>query len=274
MRIFLTGANGFIGSHLTEKLIEQGNEVTCLVRNNSNLRWLANVKNSGNLKLRVDMNSIHIDTFDRVYHVAGVLGNKNRPLVEYIDTHVKMTYEILSKMDKKQHFIYISSSWIHAIDKPYELTKLDGEYVVKASGVKSTIVRPGFVYGERDMHHLNIYKMIKWLGAMTPIIGNGKNKVCPTYVKDVVEAIADCKPGVVYPVGNPISVRQYMYSIADLMKIDRSRLTIRWIPKMLWDYVKWDFFTKERVFPTDIKPTPLMEGLTNTIKWYKANHYL
>jgi nucleoside-diphosphate-sugar epimerase len=273
MKILVTGSNGFIGSHLTEKMLELGNQVTCIVRNKSNLQWLSGVKGNSNLNLKMEVKNL--DSYDKVYHIAGVLGKKEIPLIEYVNAHVKMTYELLVKMSKGQHFIYISSAWVHIVDKPYELTKLDGEYVVKASGVDYTIVRPGFIYGERDMHHLQIYKMIKWFGAMTPIIGTGKNKICPTYVKDVVNSLVNCERNrTFYPVGLPITVRQYMNSIADIMKIDRSRITLRYIPDFMKDFVKWDFFTSERVFPSNINPTPLMQGLANTIKWYKANRYL
>jgi len=55
MRIFLTGADGFIGSHLTEKLIKSGFEVIALCQYNSfnNIGWLkdSNIINNKNLKM-------------------------------------------------------------------------------------------------------------------------------------------------------------------------------------------------------------------------------
>lgn len=273
MKALVTGGNGFIGSHLVDRLLNEGYEVTCYVRKNSNLKWLEPRMLNPNLKVRADFNN-HVDSFDKVYHIAGSLGAKNKPLKEYSDVHVGLTYTLLSKMKKTQHFIYMSSAWVNCIGKPYELTKMDGEYLVKLSGIPYTIVRPGFVYGERDMHLLNIFRMVKWLGALTPIIGSGNNKICPTYIKDVVDTLIEPKQTLIQVVGESVSVRQFMYSIADMMKIDRSRITVPVLPDFLKDTLKWDFFATERIFQSDIKPTPLLLGLTNTIKWYKENHYL
>lgn len=271
-KIFVTGGNGFIGSHLVDGLIKLNHEVTCFIRDKSNLHWLDNIKHNDNLIFRKDLN--HLDGYDRIYHIAGVLGAKKIPLLDYSKAHVELTYELLSRMKKGQHFIYMSSAWVNLIDKPYELTKYDGEYLVKLSKIDYTIVRPGFVYGERDMHLLNIFRMIKWLKVATPVIGTGMNQICPTYVKDVVDHIIDPKSGVIGIAGKPITVRQFMYFIADLLKVSRSKLTLPYIPPPLRDLLKWDFFTKERVFKSDVETTPIMLGLTNTIKWYKENHYL
>jgi len=40
MKILLTGANGFVGSHIAKELTDNNNEVICLIRPTSNLSWL------------------------------------------------------------------------------------------------------------------------------------------------------------------------------------------------------------------------------------------
>jgi len=43
MKVFITGATGFVGSFLAERLVEKKYEVRCLVRKTSNLRWIADL---------------------------------------------------------------------------------------------------------------------------------------------------------------------------------------------------------------------------------------
>jgi len=40
MRAFVTGATGYIGNHLMDLIVDRGNQVTCAIRQTSNLRWL------------------------------------------------------------------------------------------------------------------------------------------------------------------------------------------------------------------------------------------
>ena len=54
MKVLLTGATGFIGSHLAEALVERGYQVTCLTRKTSSLRWIGHL----------DLEYIHADLGD------------------------------------------------------------------------------------------------------------------------------------------------------------------------------------------------------------------
>ena len=44
MKVFLTGATGFVGSHLAEALLAEGHQVRALLRTSSNLQWISNLK--------------------------------------------------------------------------------------------------------------------------------------------------------------------------------------------------------------------------------------
>jgi UDP-glucose 4-epimerase len=265
MRVLVTGGSGFVGKHLSDALIEHGDEVDCLVHKN----W-----GDINAKVKLITGIDNMAKYDRVYHMAGVLGQKDIPLIEYSTVHVKMAYDLLRTMNTNQHFIYMSSAWVNIVDKPYELTKYDGEYLVKASRIPYTIVRPGFIYGGGDMHHLKIFQMVKKMGMLTPIIGSGQNRICPTYIKDVIESLVNCKEGELNIAGEPITTKDFLDNIADVIGVGRSLYKVSIVPNMFKEMVKWDFFTKERVFKSDVKTTLLVTGLVETVNWYKKNGYL
>jgi len=80
MKVLVTGANGFIGSHLGEHLLRSGHEVTALVRERSDLRWLAHLSLTvirGSLYDPVRLCEI-VRGMDHVYHVARATRAPNR----------------------------------------------------------------------------------------------------------------------------------------------------------------------------------------------------
>ena len=74
MKALVTGATGFIGSHLCENLVKRGYSVTCLVRDTSNLKWIENLDLTfvrGDCTDRKSLlNAVH--DFDYVLHLAGL----------------------------------------------------------------------------------------------------------------------------------------------------------------------------------------------------------
>ncbi|MCB0279166.1 MAG: NAD-dependent epimerase/dehydratase family protein, partial [Calditrichaeota bacterium] len=72
---FVTGANGFVGSHLVDRLLAENYSVKCLVRKSSNLRWLDGKDVELVYGSLTDKESLKtgIQDVNLVYHVAGVL---------------------------------------------------------------------------------------------------------------------------------------------------------------------------------------------------------
>ena len=74
-KILITGATGFIGYHLTRALLGQGHEVSCLVRNSSNLDRLAGLpvrRANGDVTDAESLRRI-MPGYDAVYHLAGLV---------------------------------------------------------------------------------------------------------------------------------------------------------------------------------------------------------
>jgi nucleoside-diphosphate-sugar epimerase len=209
MKAFVTGATGFIGSHLCEELIKRGYAVTCLVRETSNLKWIddLNLKRvKGDCTDRESLyNSIH--DFDYVFHLAGLTKSSSDDAFFSINT--KGTENLIKAVAEKnpqlKRFVYISSLSAvgpskngtpvdeHVHPSPvsnYGRSKLEGEKAILhyKNTIPVTILRPAAVYGPRDKDFLVLFKMIK--RGIFP--DWGKSYYSFLYVDDLVQGIIHC----------------------------------------------------------------------------------
>ncbi len=182
MKAFVTGATGFIGSHLCEELVRRGYKVTCLVREKSNLKWIENI----DLKLVTGDCEIIESLLDAVtdvnyvFHLAGL--TKACSEKDFFCANSKGTENLIravvEKNPKLERFIYLSSlaavgpsnngSSLREYAEPrhlssYGRSKLEGEKVVLKHSdlVPVTILRPSAVYGPRDKDLFVFFKMLK-----------------------------------------------------------------------------------------------------------------
>lgn len=211
MRIFVTGATGFIGTHLVKQLAEDGHEVHVLYRNPDLLNSLGH-KNIIPFRGSLDQP----ETLDKamegcrqVYHLAAMAVVWTKDPSRIIQTNLEGTRTIfeLSLKHKVHRVVYTSTAGVmqHAGNKlldetqPYaidhftayeaskaETEKLADEYVLR--GLDIVIVRPTRVYGPGRLSNANgTTRMIdRYLRGKWPFIpGNGKSIGNYTLVQDV-----------------------------------------------------------------------------------------
>ncbi|MBA4372421.1 MAG: hypothetical protein C0402_06120 [Thermodesulfovibrio sp.] len=181
MKALVTGAAGFIGSHLTEALLQRGYQVTCLVRTSSNLRWISHL----DVKyLYADLGNINacagrLYGYDYIFHLAGL--TKAVREADFFTVNYGGTLSLLQLAEKEnpglRRFILLSSlaaagpSFDGApvdettLPRPvsaYGKSKLKAEEAVHAFGDRMpfTILRPPAVYGPRDTDFLMMFRMI------------------------------------------------------------------------------------------------------------------
>ena len=80
MKILVTGASGFVGSHIVDRLLAAGHEVRALIRANSSLKWLQDKRIelvTGNM-LDIDSLRPAVEHVDVIVHVAGVTAAKTK----------------------------------------------------------------------------------------------------------------------------------------------------------------------------------------------------
>ena len=204
----VTGANGFVGSHLVDYLLSKGDKVHCIVRKSSNLKWLngkdITIHDSG-LFDKNRLNKILKDV-DYLYHVAGVVKAKTEE--GYFKGNVETTQNILDSVlevaPNIKRVLIVSSltaSGPSKLDFPnnedtptnpittYGRSKVAQERLVKKymDKLPITIVRPPAIYGDRDTEIYLVFKTYKQ-GLMT-LVGFNRKELSIIYVKDLVHGI-------------------------------------------------------------------------------------
>jgi len=214
-KILITGATGFIGSHLVSFLLERGlpvNRLRLLVSENSSLKFLPK-KNfdilRGDIRNENFVNK-SMAGVETVYHLAACSGYKGKTDLDYLEVNIDGTQNLLNACKGKgiQKFVFFSSIAVYGLpawtgdiinwdenhfkmpSEIYGKSKLEAEKrVIKAYerwDIPYTILRPTSVYGPHDTGQLfELYRAIKKQQFIT--IGNGKNLMDFVYVKDLVK---------------------------------------------------------------------------------------
>ena len=205
MTTLVTGAGGFLGSHITELLVEDGERPRVLVRPGDSVTALAESEveiHSGELGDPAALEAA-LSGVERVLHCAARTGPWG-PEAEYQRTNVRGLEALVrtALAAGVRRLVHVSSITVHGNDvrgwadesaplrdepNPYSRSKVAGERVlermIRDEGAPVTIVRPGWIYGPRDRASFaRIARMID-TGRMT-LVGGGDNRLPLIYVRD------------------------------------------------------------------------------------------
>ncbi len=207
MRILVTGATGFVGSHLAAALVARGDEVYCLARRPEQAAFLTSLGAlvaPGSLEDTASLEAA-LPGVDLVYHLAGLTAaGSEREFHEVNEGGTQRLIDaIRATLPTLRRFVHVSS--IAAVGptgfggrlteetpcRPltaYGRSKLAGEMVVRrAPGLPWTVVRPPVVYGPRDREMLRLFRIARW--GVAPVFGMGRQELSLVYVTDLVEGI-------------------------------------------------------------------------------------
>ncbi len=222
----MTGGAGFIGSHLVEKLLAAGHEVSILDDFNdfydpaikrANVAGFAGEVTIHRLDLRDSpavRDLFHRERFDVIAHLAaraGVRPSIAQPQL-YYDTNVDGTLHLLeaARLVGIERFIFASSSSVYGISttvpfsedlhltqtiSPYAATKIAGEFLCSTYShlyrMRVVALRFFTVYGARQRPDLAIHQFTKRIHGGEPInqFGDGSTRRDYTYIDDIIQGV-------------------------------------------------------------------------------------
>lgn len=213
MKVLITGANGFLGSWLTKRLLAEGHQVRALIRRNSDLTELSNTRPEFFYGDVTDKDSLFeaCKNQDALFHLAGVVSYKksDRALMENVN--VQGTLNVIEVCEKLKipDLLYLSSVvaigssfkqkilnendpyLIHDLNLGYFETKHSAEKFViaaaKQNRIKAVCVNPSTIYGFGDAKKGSRKNQIKVArGKLQFYPSGGVNVVA---VEDVIEGI-------------------------------------------------------------------------------------
>ena len=231
-KVLITGAGGFIGSHLVEKLLQEQCEVRAFVYYNSfnSWGWLDSFRKHKLDKVEVlagdirDTNSVRAATknIDIIFHLAALVGipfSYNSP-ESYVDTNIRGTLNILqaSKDLAVKRVLVASTSEVYGtamyvpVDEkhprqgqsPYSATKIGADYIAesfyRSFDLPVVIVRPFNTYGPRQ----------------------SARAIIPTVITQLLSGKVNTKVGALYPTRDLVYVEDVVDGFIKIAKSDKT----------------------------------------------------
>lgn len=309
MKTIVTGAAGFIGSHLCERLLSEGHEVTGV---DSFLdyypRWikemnLSPLRESESFQL-VEKNILEIDWptvlagVDVVYHLAaqaGVRASWSKNFVVYTRNNIEATQLLLeaSKLFKLKKFVFASTSSVYGDIKdipmkeesllqpisPYGVTKVAAEDLCylywKNFGIPCVALRYFTVYGPRQRPDMGFYKFLLALleDRTITIFEDGNQTRDFTFIDDIIDGTLAAAergvPGATYNLGGGSRI-----SVNEVLKVisemSDAELKVRYAEKQKGD-MRHTYASTEKA-RQEIGYVPqvqLAEGLKREFEWLR-----
>jgi NADH dehydrogenase len=211
MSILVTGASGYLGSHIVRRLVEAGKPVRALVRSRA---WAEAEGRLAGLKIEWaegDVTKPHtlaaaVAGAQAVVHTVAIAIEKGGR--RYEDINLQGTVNIVDAAKAAGVRRFVNICQLGADSKlPYRFLASKGkaqEYVA-ASGLDWTALRPAVIWGPEDEFANTFARLAPLSPLIYPIIGDGQAKFQPVWVEDVVSAVVRCL-GEAAPIGQDMEL--------------------------------------------------------------------
>ncbi len=264
-KVLVTGATGFTGGKLAERLRSNGEQVVAFVRPTSKadtLKRLGVECRVVDIKNAQDVEN-NFNGIERVYHIAAAYRAEHVDHEEFRAVNVEATRNLLDAAVKfrVQRFVHCSTVGVQGeIENPpaaedyrfkpgdhYQQSKLDGELLALEyfrSRLPGAVVRPVGIYGPGDTRFLKLFRPIQ--RGRFVMIGKGDVLYHMTYIDDLIDGFLlagtkDAALGEVFTIAGPeyTTIRELVDAIAGILGTNPPRLRVPFLP-VYWASVVCD----------------------------------
>jgi uncharacterized protein YbjT (DUF2867 family) len=193
MKVFLTGATGFVGKHMLKRLLDEGHRVRALVRDpgqaaaavRDNVEFLAGDVVSGS-GLDAAMAGC-----DAVIHLVGIIAEKGANTFEAVHHLGTRNVVEAAKRAGVRRFIHMSALGVRPDGvAEYQTSKWKGEEEVRRSGIPFCILRPSLIFGPGDGFVAQMMEIMRKSPFFRAVPGDGSPRFRPIFIEDVTFCFA------------------------------------------------------------------------------------
>lgn len=276
MKAFLTGATGFIGSHLLKELHQRGWDLGVLSRRTPLPHNIPCQTFNADIT-HVPALEKALQGYQIVFHMAAALGGTLINKSEFFRINAQGTQAVLAAAAAAgvQRVVHFSSAGVlGAVKKneiadessicrpltPYDKSKLQGEQIAldfSSKGLPVVVIRPGWIYGPGDRR---TFKLIKAIARKRFIlVAKGWAWQTPIYIQDLIKGILlgaeKGENGEIYNLAGDevLTVRQMTETIADRTGAKIPRLSLPSVPAKI---AAWILEKSFRIFHKEAPLTP------------------
>ena len=193
MKVFLTGATGFVGGHLLKRLLSQGHSVRALARDPQK----ASLPSEPHLELAQGdvIEGIGLDAgmrgCDAAIHLVGIIVESRGATFERV--HHLGTRNVVEAAQRNKIARFVQMSALGARPdgvSEYQTTKWKAEEAVRQGGIPWCILRPSLIFGPGDGFVTQMLDVMRKAPLFRVVPGDGKPRFRPVFIDDVTACFA------------------------------------------------------------------------------------